>query len=192
MLRGATATAAATDICRRLCGSPAELGVISYRRWFVFRISGRFGTRRAFVGSRMPTAARSKRLTSLAAVGHRIVSKSIVLQKLFAGFVERFEAHGNMSPRFGDRSPSREVCTFHTTRESSWQRTADPALEVRRHVDGNCRASPGTLLSLYRRTRLAPSQGQPGPFFVGVGGRPNSMAAKLHGQVPRYVVVDLS
>ena len=79
MLRGATATAAATDVCRRSCGSPAELGVISYCRWLVFRISHRIGTRRAFVGSRMPTAARSKRLTSLASVGHRIVSKSCLI-----------------------------------------------------------------------------------------------------------------
>jgi hypothetical protein len=164
VLRGATATAAEADICRGLCGSRRELGVISQCGGLVFRIWNRFGTRRAFVDPRMPTAAGYERLTSLASVGH-----PNRLQKLFDCFVRRFEARSNMSPGFGDRSPSREDCTFHTTRESSWQRTADPAPEVRRYVDGNCRASPGTLLSLYRRTRLAPSQGQPGPFFVGDG-----------------------
>jgi hypothetical protein len=63
-------------------------------------------------------------------------------------------------------SPSREICRFHTTRESSRQRTDGPRpYPSPRATD--CRAQPGTLFSLYRRIRLAPSQGQPGPFFVG-------------------------
>jgi hypothetical protein len=142
-LRSAMAAAADCDFWQRL---PEHRAVFSGRQelGMIVRLrSACFGTRRAYLGSRMPTAARSKRLTSLAAIGHRIASKSCCWDswkglKLTAT-CRRGLATAARHGKFACFTPPGRV-VGHARRT--------PPLEVRRNVDGSCRAWPGTLLSL--------------------------------------------